>query len=50
MELLIQFAQQQIRLLQDEPQRVPSGSTVAQQVLVNVCQTLLNSNEFLYVD
>ena len=50
MELLIQFAQQQIRLLQDEPQRVPSGSTVSQQVLVNVCQTLLNSNEFLYVD
>lgn len=50
MELLIQFAQQQIRLLQAEPQRVPPGSTVGQQVLIHVCQTLLNSNEFLYVD
>ncbi len=50
MGLLVQFAQQQIRLLQDEPHRVPAGSSVSQQVLVNVCQTLMNSNEFLYVD
>lgn len=50
MELLVQFAQQQIQLLQAEPHRVPAGSSIGQQVLVNVCQTLLNSNEFLYVD
>jgi hypothetical protein len=50
MDLLVRFAQQQIQLLQAEPHRVPSGSTVGQQVLVNACQSLLNSNEFLYVD
>lgn len=50
MDLLVRFAKQQIVLLQAEPHRVPSGSTVGQQVLVNACQALLNSNEFLYVD
>jgi Protein of unknown function (DUF1553)/Protein of unknown function (DUF1549)/Planctomycete cytochrome C len=46
----MEFAQQQLVLLQQEVGRVPSGSTAATQVLTSLCQTLLGSNEFLYIE
>ena len=44
------FLSKQLENLYRDPQRVPPGSSPTQQVLVNVCQMLINSNEFLYID
>ncbi|MGN6545683.1 MAG: DUF1553 domain-containing protein [Aureliella sp.] len=44
------FAAEQLAELRREPRGVPAGSTPERQLLVNICQMLLNSNEFLYVD
>ena len=44
------FAQGQLDLLSRQPERLSGGNSAARQVLINICQTLLNSNEFLYVD
>lgn len=48
--MMFRFAERQITLLHLEPERIPSGSTVSQQVLTHLGQMLINSNEFLYVD
>jgi hypothetical protein len=45
-----QFAAMQLSLFYREPHRVLPGSNPSRQVLVNVCQMLINSNEFLYID
>ncbi|MFM2003964.1 MAG: hypothetical protein RI963_3390 [Planctomycetota bacterium] len=50
MAVLQRFVTSQLELIQREPGRVPAGSTARRQVLINVCQMLINSNEFLYVD
>jgi hypothetical protein len=50
MAVLQRFVMSQLELIQREPGRVPAGSTARRQVLINVCQMLINSNEFLYVD
>ena len=50
MAMMVRFAEQQIRLFHQEPHRVAAGSTIRVQVLTNLCQAMLNSNEFLYVD
>ena len=50
MAMMLRFAEQQIRLFHQEPHRVAAGSTIRVQVLTNLCQAMLNSNEFLYVD
>jgi hypothetical protein len=50
MAVLQRFVTSQLELVQREPGRVPAGSTARRQVLINVCQMLINSNEFLYVD
>jgi hypothetical protein len=47
---LSHFVPAQLELLYREPQRLSSGNTPTGQVLVNICQMLLNTNEFLYVD
>ncbi len=44
------FAAAQLSELQRDKRGVPAGSSPERQVLVNLCQMLLNSNEFLYVD
>ncbi|WP_168164111.1 PSD1 and planctomycete cytochrome C domain-containing protein [Pirellula sp. SH-Sr6A] len=44
------FAINQLSLLQSEPERISKGSSVSKQLLTNVCQMLLCSNEFLYID
>jgi len=47
---LSHFVPAQLELLYREPQRLSSGNTPTGQVLINICQMLLNTNEFLYVD
>ena len=49
-QALKSFVGRQLEILYRDPQRVPPGSSPTQQVLVNVCQMLINSNEFLYID
>ena len=44
------FVQNQIDLLHRQPERLSNGSGIADQVMINICQMLLNSNEFLYID
>jgi hypothetical protein len=44
------FVPGQFDLLYRQPERLSSGNSAARQVLINICQMLLNSNEFLYVD
>ncbi|MFO0942374.1 MAG: PSD1 and planctomycete cytochrome C domain-containing protein [Pirellulales bacterium] len=49
-DVCLEFARQQLILLQHEAERIPSGSTATTQVLSSLCQTLLGSNEFLYIE
>jgi hypothetical protein len=44
------FVAAQLDLLYRQPDRLSSGNSASRQVLINICQMLLNSNEFLYVD
>lgn len=44
------FVTAQLDLLYRQPNRLSSGNSATRQVLINICQMLLNSNEFLYVD
>jgi hypothetical protein len=44
------FVQTQLELLYRQPERLSGGNSATRQVLVNVCQMLLSSNEFLYID
>ncbi len=48
--LALDFAGRQLAELHREQRGIAAGSTSPRQVLVNVCQMLLNSNEFVYVD
>lgn len=50
LDALGRFVQQQLELLYREPQRLSNGNSPTRQVLINICQMLLNSNEFLYID
>lgn len=50
MTLALEFARRQLQELGLDPRGIPEGSAPARQVLVNLCQTLLTSNEFLYAD
>lgn len=50
LSIALEFASQQLRNLHEHAGSVPSGSSATRQVLVNLSQMLLNSNEFLYVD
>lgn len=49
-DVCVEFAKGQLALLEQESSRIPAGSTAATQVLSSICQTLLGSNEFLYVE
>jgi len=48
--LAANFAARQLRVLAEDQGSVPEGSSAERQVVVNLCQMLLNSNEFLYVN
>ncbi len=46
----LHFASGQMTLMSRDPQGTLPGRTPAHQVLVNLCQMLINSNEFLYIE
>ena len=50
MQAALDFAGQQLQSLALNRQGTASNRAAGHQVLVNVCQMLLNSNEFLYVE
>jgi hypothetical protein len=50
LELAVNFVAQQIETLQRNPSGIPTGRTAGKQALTSLCQTLLGSNEFLYVE
>ena len=48
--LTMNFIIGQIKTYQELPDPLPAERTPGRQAMINVCQTLLSSNEFLYVD
>ena len=44
------FLNKQLTFLNEHPEQQKDKRTPTQQVLTNLCQSLLNSNEFLYID
>ncbi|MCO8123497.1 PSD1 and planctomycete cytochrome C domain-containing protein [Stieleria sp. TO1_6] len=44
------FASDQLSLMARDAEGTSQGRSPAQQVLVNICQMLINSNEFLYIE
>jgi len=50
LSLAVEFAAEQITTLQQSDQELPDGRSTGQQALISICQALLSSNEFLYVD
>jgi hypothetical protein len=46
----IDFLRAQLATMQSHPESLAAGVTPEQQALTNLCQALLTSNEFLYVD
>jgi hypothetical protein len=50
LHLTVGFLGKQLAVLQQHADRLPKGVTPDQQALTNLCQVLLSSNEFLYVD
>ena len=50
LRLASEFLSRQINYLNEHPDRLQKKQSAAEQALTNLCQSLLNSNEFLYVD
>ncbi len=50
LNLAVGFLAKQMALLQFSPEFLPKGRTASMQALTNLCQALLSSNEFLYVE
>jgi hypothetical protein len=50
LRLSLDFAANQLRELQLDPNGIAAGSSTSKQVLVNFCHALMNSNEFVYAD
>lgn len=46
----LQFASDQLALMASDSQGTYPGRSTGRQVLVNLCQMLMNSNEFLYIE
>lgn len=49
-ELALQFVSRQFDTFALSPTTVPSGQSSLRQAMTNLCQSLLSSNEFLYVE
>jgi len=49
LEIAIDFINQQCHEMAVRPRTLPAGVSPPQQALINLCQALLTSNEFLYV-
>ena len=50
LRLTMEFVHTQLTWMHKDPSSIPAGSSPSIQVLTNVCQMLINSNEFLYID
>ena len=50
LQLVVRFMGNQLTYLQQHPEQIPKGVTPARQIITNLCQALMSSNEFLYVD
>ncbi len=50
LKLSLRFARDQLALMSRDARGTSPGRSPGQQVLVNICQMLLNSNEFLYIE
>lgn len=50
MAAAMELATNQLNLLHRSPQSLAEGMTPARQVLTNICQMLINTNEFLYIE
>ena len=50
LKLAFAFIQRQLDLIADQGIALPDGRSPVQQAMTNLCQALLTSNEFLYVD
>jgi mono/diheme cytochrome c family protein len=48
--LAMDFAADQLDLLQNGTVKLPEGRSPVRQVLTNLCQSLMGCNEFLYID
>ncbi|MCA9135203.1 MAG: DUF1553 domain-containing protein, partial [Planctomycetales bacterium] len=50
LKMSVEFLAKQIQTMIASPPSVPQGRTIFQQAMTNLCQSLLSSNEFLYVE
>lgn len=50
LELAVGFINRQLDAMQNRPQPLPENVSATRQALANLCQALLTSNEFLYVE
>ncbi|MDA1163314.1 MAG: PSD1 and planctomycete cytochrome C domain-containing protein [Planctomycetota bacterium] len=50
LQLAVTFVGQQISTFQTTKVALPDKRTASQQAIIDLCQTLLSSNEFLYID
>lgn len=48
--LAVNFVSRQIETMNESPATIPSGRTIVRQAITNLCQSLLTSNEFLYLE
>ncbi len=46
----MQFIADQVEVFQKDPTKVPKGQSAMGQAIINLCQVLLTTNEFLYLD
>jgi hypothetical protein len=46
----MEFLNRQVELMRAEPVALPDNALPERQAMINLCQALLSSNEFLYVD
>ncbi|WP_339733493.1 PSD1 and planctomycete cytochrome C domain-containing protein [uncultured Gimesia sp.] len=50
LQMVARFIGKQLTYLQQHPEQIPKGVSPARQTITNLCQALMSSNEFLYVD
>lgn len=50
LKMSLRFAADQLVLMSRDRQGISPGRSRGEQVLINICQMLLNSNEFLYIE
>ncbi len=49
-QVACEFIAEQLTTFQSYPDAIPEGRTAVRQAMTNLCQSLLSSNEFLYIE